>query len=223
MRSTLLVLCLLLPAMGFGQSLGELAKKEKERREKNKVQGKEIIVLSDDSLVPMSETSDDENASETATAQPASGTTGPSRSAEEQRRVIEEDLEEDEIVVPTQISADAPLEDRLYVFKLMKQEYERQVDEIDKSIAENDESIRQLDARIAAASALGGGGLPVPPQTGTGAATTPMTGQDAAHLVGEQDRLKAVNETLRKRKDELKTDLLAKGRAAGIPPGNLRF
>ena len=125
--------------------------------------------------------------------------------------------------MPTQISVDAPLEDRLLAFNLMKQDYERKVKGIDNSIAENDERIRQLDARIAAASALGGGGLPVAPQTGTGAATTPMTGQDAAHLVGEQNRVKAINEMLRKQKNELKTDLQAKGRAAGIPPGYLRF
>jgi hypothetical protein len=105
----------------------------------------------------------------------------------------------------------------------MKEGYERQVVEIDKSIAENDETIRELDARIAAVSALGGGGLPVAPQTGMGAATTLMTGQETAELVGQQDRLKAINETLRKRKEELKADLQAKGRAAGIPPGQLRF
>ena len=228
MRSTLLVLCLLLTTMGFGQSLGELAKKEKERREKNKEEGKEVFVISGDALAPESETgSENENTAEATTARPSSGVTltptGPRRSEEEERRAIEDDLEEDEIFVPTQISIDASLEDRLQLFRLMKQGYERQVVEIDKSIAENDESIRQLDGRIAAATWLGGGGLPVPPQTGTGAATTPMTGQDAAHLVGEQDRLKSINETLRKRKEELKTDLQAKGRAAGIPPGHLRF
>jgi len=228
MRSTLLVLCLLLTTMGFGQSLGELAKKEKERREKNKKEGKEVFVISGDALAPESETgSENENTAEATTARPSSGVTltptGPRRSEEEERRAIEDDLEEDEIFVPTQISIDASLEDRLQLFRLMKQGYERQVVEIDKSIAENDESIRQLDARIAAASALGGGGLPVAPRTGTGAATRPMTGQDAAHLVGEQNRLKATNETLRKRKEELKTNLQAKGRAAGIPPGYLRF
>ena len=223
MRRTLLVLCLLLPTMGFGQSLGELAKKEKERREKNKEEGKEVFVISSDALAPESETdSKSEN-----TAEPSSGRTltptGPRRSEEEERRAIEDDLEEDEIFVPTQISADAPLEDRMQTFRLMKEGYERQVVEIDKSIAENDETIRELDARIAAVSALGGGGLPVAPQTGMGAATTLMTGQETAELVGQQDRLKAINETLRKRKEEFKADLQAKGRAAGIPPGQLRF
>ena len=224
MRSTLLVLCLLLPTMGFGQSLGELAKKEKERREKNKEEGKEVLVISDDALATKDETSL-ENETTSANARSSSGGT-PSpgaRRSEEERRAIENDPEEDAVVVPTQISVDVPLEDRLQTFNVMKKDYERQVSEIDKSIAENDESLRQLDARIAAASALGGGGLPVAPRTGTGAATQPMTGQDAAHLIGEQDRLKATNETLRKQKDKLKTDLKAKGRAAGIPPGYLRF
>ena len=228
MRSTLLVLCLLLPTMGFGQSLGELAKKEKERREKNKEEGKEVLVISSDALAPESEpSSETESTPQTATAPRSSGRTltptGPRRSEEENRQAFEDDAEEDDIAVPTQIAVDAPLEDRLLAFNLMKQDYERKVKGIDNSIAENDERIRQLDARIAAASALGGGGLPVAPQTGTGAATTPMTGQDAAHFVGEQNRLKAINETLRKQKNELKTDLQAKGRAAGIPPGYLRF
>ena len=193
MRSTILVLCLLLPIMGFGQSLGELAKKEKERREKNKEEGKEALVITGVRSAPaIGTSSENETTPQTTTAQPSSGE--PTR-PEEDSSAIEDDLEE----------------------------YERQIKEIEKSIAENDESIRQLDFRIRAASALGGGGLPVPLQTGTGAATAPMTGQDAAHLVGEQNRLKAINETLRKRKDELKTDLQAKGRAAGIPPGHLRF
>ena len=217
MRSTLLVLCLLLPTMGFGQSLGELAKKEKERREKNKEEGKEVLVISGDALATKDETSLENETTSGRTPTPGA------RRSEEERRAIENDPEEDAVVVPTQISVDVPLEDRLQTFNVMKKDYERQVSEIDKSIAENDESIRQLDARIAAASALGGGGLPVAPRTGTGAATQPMTGQDAAHLIGEQDRLKATNETLRKQQDKLKTDLKAKGRAAGIPPGYLRF
>ena len=74
MRSTLLVLCLLLPTMGFGQSLGELAKKEKERREKNKEEGKEVLVISSDALAPESEpSSETESTPQTATAPRSSG------------------------------------------------------------------------------------------------------------------------------------------------------
>ncbi len=118
MRSTLLVLCLLLPTMGFGQSLGELAKKEKERREKNKEEGKEVLVISSDALAPESEpSSETESTPQTATAPRSSGRTltptGPRRSEEENRQAFEEDSEEDDIIVPTQISVDAPLEDRL--------------------------------------------------------------------------------------------------------------
>ena len=48
MKSTLLVLLVLLPGLALSQSLTEVAKKEKERREKNKQEGKEALVISDD-------------------------------------------------------------------------------------------------------------------------------------------------------------------------------
>jgi hypothetical protein len=50
-----------------------------------------------------------------------------------------------------------------------------------------------------------------------------MTGQESATLAGEQTRLQEANAQLRARKEELKTNLQAKGRAAGIPAGYLRF
>jgi hypothetical protein len=50
-----------------------------------------------------------------------------------------------------------------------------------------------------------------------------MTGQESVALVGEQNQLQEANAGLRARKEELKTNLIAKGRAANIPPGYLRF
>jgi hypothetical protein len=50
-----------------------------------------------------------------------------------------------------------------------------------------------------------------------------MTGQESASLVGEQNRLQEANAGLRARQEELKVNLQAKGRAAGIPAGYLRF
>ena len=109
------------------------------------------------------------------------------------------------------------------MFAQMKRHYERQVAEIDEEIAKNEARLKQIEAEIGATSALGGAGLPVAPQTGTGTATRPMTGQESASLVGEQNRLQAMNQQLRSRKDQLKVDLQAKGRVGGIPPGYLRF
>jgi hypothetical protein len=48
-RKTLLVV-LLLPAVVFGQSLGEVAKKEKKRREKNQEEGVQVRVVNEDEV-----------------------------------------------------------------------------------------------------------------------------------------------------------------------------
>lgn len=226
MRSVVLLLCLIFPALALGQSLGEVARKEKERRERNKEEGKKVLVISEDELFP----EEDEDASagdEGSVEGPSAPRTGARRPSAEEGEREEYDEEADYIDeredVPTHIPPDAPLEERLQIFERMKRGYERQVQEIDKSIAENEERLRELEAKIAETSSLGGAGLPVAPRTGTGAATTPMTGQESAQLVADQNRLLAMNETLRKRKDQLKLDLQAKGRASGIPPGYLRF
>ena len=52
MRTKLVVLMLLVPAFAMGQSLAELAKKEKERRDKNKAQGTKVRVISEEELTP---------------------------------------------------------------------------------------------------------------------------------------------------------------------------
>jgi hypothetical protein len=50
-----------------------------------------------------------------------------------------------------------------------------------------------------------------------------LTGRESRRFVAEQNRLQQANEGLRARKEELKTNVQAKGRAAGIPPGYLSF
>ncbi|MGH9336251.1 MAG: hypothetical protein ACRD21_21150, partial [Vicinamibacteria bacterium] len=125
--------------------------------------------------------------------------------------------------VPEFIPPDRPLPEKLEIFEAMKRGYQRQVQDIDKSIADNERRIQEIEGDLAAASALGGAGLPVAPQTGTGTATRQMTGQESASLAGELNRLKTMNDQLRSRKEGLRLDLQAKGRAAGIPPGYLRF
>jgi hypothetical protein len=223
MKTTLLALFVLAPALALGQSLADVAKKEKSRREKNKQQGREVHVLSQSDLPEGSQEGSAESAAEPGTAAPSlppapfgPRETTPSDSSEE--NVSEEDSD-----VPAFIPPDRPLSEKLEMFERMKRQYERQAAEIDEAIAKNDARLQELEAEIGATSGLRGAGLPVAPQTGTGAVNRQMTGQESVALVGEQNQLQAANAQLRARKEELKTNLIAKGRAANIPPGYLRF
>jgi hypothetical protein len=220
MRLTLLALFVLAPTLVMGQSLAEVAKKEKSRREKNKQEGKQAQVISETDLNSVPKESGGEAGSEES-APAATSSYGSSESSS--RESGSEEGSEEDRNLPAFIPPDAPLPEKLDLFERMKRQYEREVKEIDEAIAKNDTRLKELESEIAAASALGGAGLPVAPQTGTGAATRPMTGQESASLVGEQNRLKEANAQLRARKEELKTNLVAKGHAAGIPAGYLRF
>lgn len=228
MKSTLTVLLLLLPALALGQSLGEVAKKEKERRERNKREGRTVIVVSEEELFPEEAEADSESSAEvsgeSSSMGSSSSTTAPSRSRSRDDEEYDEERDYiDEEPVPTNIPPGIPMEERLEMFQLMKRHYEQQVREIDRAIAENEERIRQLDAKIGATSAAGGAGLPVAPQTGTGAEMSQMTGQESQTLIAERERLQTMNEQMTRRKEQMKLDLQTKGRVAGIPPGYLRF
>lgn len=219
MKMTLLALCVLAPSLVLGQSLAEVAKKEKSRREQNKREGKQAQVISEKELGSGSGEPEAETSAEEVSTRETTPSYGSSSSSED----VSEGESEEDANVPAFIPPDAPLPERLDMFERMKRQYERQAREIDEAIAKNDARLRELEAEIGAASALGGAGLPVAPQTGTGAATRPMTGQESATLIGEQNRLQEANAQLRARKEELKVNVQAKGRAAGIPPGYLRF
>jgi hypothetical protein len=218
---TLLALLVLAPTLALGQSLAEVAKREKNRREKNKQEGREAQVISESELGSGSQETQTESSTEEggAATRPSHGS---SSSASSEESVSEGESEED-ANIPAFIPPDAPLPEKLDMFERMRRQYQRQVQDIDAAIAKNDARLRELEAEIGSASALGGAGLPVAPQAGTGAATRPMTGQESATLVGEQNRLQEANAGLRARKEELKVNLQAKGRAAGIPAGYLRF
>ena len=202
MNTTLLALLLTLPTLVVGQSLSEVAKKEKERREKNKKQGTTVHVLSEDDLYPggRPETGDEDGAGGTAGERASSGDGGL-------------DLEDyaDGEDLPDFIPPDAPLPQKLRMFELLKREYERQLQEIDQSIAENRDRLRELQVQINATSAVDGAGtgLPVVPQ--------PATGQESVTLVAEQNRLEQMNQQMEARKGQLKANLQEKGRLAGIP------
>jgi hypothetical protein len=224
MRTTFLALFVLAPTLVLGQSLAEVAKKEKSRRDKNKQEGREVQVLSESDLGDGSEDAPSEAGAEEGTAPSLNPApfgpreTSSGASSEENISESEEDMN-----VPAFIPPDAPLAQKLEMFERMKRQYERQAKEIDEAIAKNDARLRELEAEIAAVSGARGAGLPVPPQMGTGIETRQMTGQESATLVGEQNQLQQANAGLRARKEELKTNVQAKGRAANIPPGYLRF
>jgi hypothetical protein len=222
MRTTFLLVCILAPTLALGQSLAEVAKKEKDRRQKNKQDGKEVQVISESDLSSGSEEAPTESGAEEGAA-PASTTYGSTSSSSSSEESVPEGESEEDANVPAFIPPDAPLPEKLEMFERMKRQYERQVQEIDEAIAKNDARLKEVEAEIAATSAFGGAGLPVAPPTGTGVANRQMTGQESATLVGEQNRLQEANAGLRARKEELKTNLQAKGRAAGIPAGYLRF
>ena len=221
MRTMLLLLCILAPTLALGQSLAEVAKKEKDRREKNKQEGKEVQVISESDLSSGSEEAPPEAGTEEGAA--ATRPYVPSLPSSSSEESVPEAGSEEDANVPAFIPPDVPLSEKLDMFERMKRQYQREVQEIDEAIAKNDARLKELEAEIAATSAFGGAGLPVAPPTGTGVANRQMTGQESATLVGEQNRLQEANAGLRARKEELKTNLQAKGRAAGIPAGYLRF
>ncbi len=224
MKSTLLVLLVLLPGLALSQSLTEVAKKEKERREKNKQEGKEALVISDDQLSTQQSGGSGQAQVEGGTTGSARSAAGPSRPASEDGEEYDEEAEYiEEEDVPKSIPPDIPLEQKLEMFQRMRRHFDQQGREIDTAIAENNERLRQLEAKIGATSALGGAGLPVAPRTGTGTANTQMTGQESQQLIAEQKRLQTITAQMESRKDQLKLDLQTKGRVAGIPPGYLRF
>jgi hypothetical protein len=221
MKLTLTILLLLSPTIVFGQSLTDVAKKEKQRREQNKEQGKKTLVISEKELSPKQAAASDDAGDESGGA--TSTSAGPPMPERFEREQYDEEREYSEEDIPKTIPPDAPLEERLAIFEKMKGVFNAQVREIDQAMQENTERIRQLDAKIGATSALGGAGLPVAPQTGTGVVNQQMTGQESQTLIAERDRLQTMNAQMTQRKEQLKLDLQTKGRVAGIPPGYLRF
>jgi len=226
MKRTLVALFVLVPTLVLGQSLAEVAKREKSRRDKNKQEGKPVQVLSESDLPEKPEGAPAEAGAEPSSEEGTSASLPPAPFGPRETTPAassEESLSEEDASLPAFIPPDAPLPEKLDLFERMKRQYERQAQEIDEAIAKNDARIKELDAEIGATSGLRGAGLPVPPQTGAGVVNRQMTGQESVALVGEQNQLQEANAGLRARKEELKTNLIAKGRAANIPPGYLRF
>ena len=188
------------------QSLGEVAKKEKKRREELRKSGKTGRVLSEADLIRGEDEA--EVSAESDQTQAPSATTGGESQA----------LMETDITLDSSIPPDAPLADRNRIFDRMKQLYEQEVENIDITIRTNEQRLTEIEREL---SALGAGGLPV--ATTATQATTPTSGLDFQPLMDERKTLTEQNEDLTRRKDELKRTLLAKGRRGGIAAGKLRF
>ena len=210
MRITLVAVLLLSPALAMSQSLGELAKKEKERRDKNKQKGVKVRVISENEigLATPEASTDSESAAGSArsSAPPPPGRSRDDRRSSSEEEAMEEGIEH-AVDVPDRIPPDLPLEDRIEMFTRMKRDYDSKVQEIDNSIAENDEQIRQLDAQIALVNDTGGAPV-APTMPSAEAITTPPTGQGARPLIDRKNRLQAMNlNSSENRKEQMKLDL----------------
>lgn len=222
MRLILLVFILSLPTIGLAQSLGEVAKKERERREKNKEEGKKALTFTETEIFG-------EEEEQTEGVEGVEGDVGSdvprTSTADEFDYTMSESESDSESGsgedAPKSIPPDIPMDARLEMFQRMKDNYERQVRELDGQIAENNKKIAALDEQIRTASSSGGAGLPVAP-TSQGSDQL-YTGQESETLLAEQNKLKTLNERLEARKGQLKSNLIAQGRIANIPAGYLRF
>ena len=221
MRITLMAIIFLLPWLAFGQSLGELAKKEKERRAQNKQNGKTAITISQVEL--------SKNATaDLNTKEPLDPETPSLQNyidATKEENDLNEGAESALHDVPDNIPMDAPLQTRIQLFQVMKKNYEDTIETIDKAVSKNTERILQIEDKIRQVSASGAySGAPVSPQMMTGdLAQTQLSGQESRTLKIEKERLQAINKSMNLRKEQLKLNLQTKGRVANIPASYLRF
>jgi hypothetical protein len=200
-----LVFLLLLPSLALAQSLGELAAKEKERRQKNKERGKAVRVITE------SELAGGEQGAEPGTAgNPSSSPSSVSSSAGE-----DDVPDTGSSGPPAEIPRNAPLESRIQAFEALKKGYEQEVARIDQEIAKNKDRLLEIEQKLAS---LGAGGLPVAPQVDRGA----RYDGEFFGLMDEKGKLLARNEELESKKQSLWEDVVEKARKAGVPPGYVR-
>ncbi len=218
---TIFALLLGLATIAAGQSLSEIAKKEKERRKNNKDTGKQIRVITEVELNPETGevTSDAPSSEEATSASPdrRRPSASPSRRGrgvgeEEDRGSGEEEGSSSAIALPR----DAPLEKRINIFERLKKAYLAEVKEIDEKIAKNNARLAEIEQML---SSIGASGLPIAPQADRG---TRHEGEFVS-LRNEQTQLRQQNNNLETEKKTKANDLREKGRRAGVPPGYLRF
>ncbi len=204
-----LFLFLMVPSLAAGQSLTEVAAKEKERRKKNKESGKQVSVITDTELAQTQgriANPTDEGST------PSSGQGAERTGRRTARRVSEEDEDDEEVT----LRGDASLQQKLEAFEAMKASYQEKVKEIDEEIRKNNKRISEIQQALVS---TGGTGLPTAPQ----ADMQVRNPADIPAMRQEQAQLREKNQQLEARKKPLKDDLIAKGRRAGIPARYLTF
>ena len=209
-----LSLALAIPALLVAQSLTELAKEEKERRKKNKVQGEQVEVITEKELSENTGTIANPDAQATSAPFDAAAET-PTPSTETSDSTSEDDTSADDSV-PEDVSADAALEDKLRSFEAMKSGYRKEVQTIDVEIQKNNQRLAVIQEELVS---TGGTGLPTAPQ----ADMTPRNPANIPALRNEQQQLRDKNQALEAQKQTLKNELIRKGRRAGIPNRYLQF
>jgi hypothetical protein len=212
------LLLLAIPALGAGQSLTEVAQKEKERRKKNKETGAEVEIITDRELV----SNQGRIANPNSSTPPAEGTgTTPSRAVSTPAsgapaRVRDDTEVGDEAPPVTDIPASAPLEQKLSLLERMKASYQQQVATIDAEIEKNNRRLVEIENELVS---TGGTGLPTAPQ----ADLTMRNPGNIPGLRAEQQQLRDKNQALEAQKLSAKEDIIARARRAGIPNSYLNF
>jgi hypothetical protein len=198
-----------------GQSLSEIAKKEKERRKENEKKAEQVQVITEHELQQgrrESTPSDDSAENATSQAQSSRSRATSSRSRAGATRPAEGGA-------PTEIPRDAEIREKIAIFEQMLTAHRAEVSRIDEEIAKNNTRIAEIDQEL---STIGAGGLPVVP-------TVPQVDNrvryegEAWSLQAEQNELRKKNQQLEAQKRRSADELRQKGRRAGIPAGYLRF
>ena len=204
------------PSIG-AQSLTELAKKEKERRNKNKQEGKEVQVITEENITtegPAFTTTVDTSKSSTS-RRSASGT----RTGSESEYIEEgEEGERAEPQVPTEIPTSASPQERIAIFQRMLTAYRAELAKIDEQIAKNNARLAEIEQELSVI----GGGVNMPPPVPQ-ADFKPRNPGDKFALEAEQTDLRQKNQQLEAEKKTKADQLRAKGRRAGIPASYLNF
>jgi hypothetical protein len=201
------------PAVG-AQSLAELAKKEKERRNKNKKEGKEVQVINEDNLTatgPAFTTTVDTSKSSTS-RRSSTGT----RSGNESE--VMEESEYDEPEVPSDIPMGVSPQEKIAIFQRMLRAHQAEINNIDEQIAKNNARLGEIEQELNAI----GGGVNMPPPVPK-ADFQPRNPGDKFALEAEQRDLRQKNTQLEAEKKTKADQLRDKGRRAGIPASYLNF
>jgi hypothetical protein len=207
----------LLAGLVMGQSLSEIAKKEKERRKRNEKKAGEVHVITEDELQEVrraSPPSEESTAEASATSRPSPRSPTTPRPPRTPRQGGDEVSEGG---APTEIPRDADLREKIAVFEQMLAAHRAEVKEIDDEIAKNNARIEEIEREL---STMGAGGLPVAPAVDQ---QVRNPAADTVRLRAEQNELRQKNQQLEAQKRRSAEELRQKGRRAGIPAGYLRF